>query len=431
MKLFRFTIVGLAVCMIHLSLVAQPLSDSLNISRIASFSFGENNPMGLAVQGSFAYVTDDAGVFRILDLTHLDSITVVGQCTLRSAASYGLALYQQYAFVTLNDSGMDVVNCSQPSQPMVVQSIPNVGIALDLAISAPYAYVAAWSSLTVLSLANLDSITVVGMYPTTGDAVAVKVQGNRLYVADNLAGFRIYDCSNPNALVELGGNNGQYSALNLDVQGDRLYIVSGYNGLNLYSVANPSVPQLLHNYTAVGSLMNVAVSNSYAYVAGYSSGFHVLNVLLQPNPIHRVGYYNPIPNVWKTLPIGPYCYTLENGQMSIYDVSPALWIEDDPQDQTAIPNDFELYPNFPNPFNSTTQIQYRLYKPMMVTLTLYDASGRQVRTFLHNVLQEAGIHRFSFQSEYLCSGVYFLRLSANTHSTQRSLMKTIPMVLLK
>ncbi len=51
-----------------------------------------------------------------------------------------------------------------------------------------------------------------------------------------------------------------------------------------------------------------------------------------------------------------------------------------------------LSPNFPNPFNSTTQIAYRLAAPGPVRLEIYNALGQPVRTLIDQV-QAAGFYQ--------------------------------------
>lgn len=47
---------------------------------------------------------------------------------------------------------------------------------------------------------------------------------------------------------------------------------------------------------------------------------------------------------------------------------------------SVVPAGFSLEPNYPNPFNASTTIQYRLDALSQVRLTVYDATGRRIRT---------------------------------------------------
>ena len=77
---------------------------------------------------------------------------------------------------------------------------------------------------------------------------------------------------------------------------------------------------------------------------------------------------------------------------------------------------FIIYPNFPNPFNPTTQIRYDLPKDNLVTIRIYDAVGRKIRT-LSNVYQSAGRHSIHWDArndmgEELAAGMYILSVQA-------------------
>ena len=56
-------------------------------------------------------------------------------------------------------------------------------------------------------------------------------------------------------------------------------------------------------------------------------------------------------------------------------------------DDDALPNSFRIYPNYPNPFNSTTKIDYQLPKKTNVQLVIFDILGRTVITLVDDILQ--------------------------------------------
>lgn len=65
-----------------------------------------------------------------------------------------------------------------------------------------------------------------------------------------------------------------------------------------------------------------------------------------------------------------------------------------------------LYANYPNPFNSETEISYDLPISSHVSLTVYDLVGRQCATLV-NSFERAGHHTSTFVGSELVSGVYF------------------------
>ncbi len=85
---------------------------------------------------------------------------------------------------------------------------------------------------------------------------------------------------------------------------------------------------------------------------------------------------------------------------------------------------FRLFPNFPNPFNPSTAIDYRLPAADYVTLKIFDILGREVTTLVSEV-EAPGLHTAKFDGANLSSGIYFYRLRTE------SISETKEMVLLK
>ncbi len=56
------------------------------------------------------------------------------------------------------------------------------------------------------------------------------------------------------------------------------------------------------------------------------------------------------------------------------------------------PDDYKLLPNFPNPFNPTTNIEYILPLQKKVTVRIYNMLGQVVRTLVNNELKPVGHH---------------------------------------
>lgn len=77
--------------------------------------------------------------------------------------------------------------------------------------------------------------------------------------------------------------------------------------------------------------------------------------------------------------------------------------------QDLMPDEITLKPNYPNPFNPTTNIRYAIPEQQHVRLEVYDVIGRRVQVLQDGMLQ-AGWHNTQFDARHLASGVYFYRL---------------------
>ncbi len=72
--------------------------------------------------------------------------------------------------------------------------------------------------------------------------------------------------------------------------------------------------------------------------------------------------------------------------------------------------------NYPNPFNSYTNIEFSISGDSPVTLQVYDLAGRQVATLLDNELTTAGEHRIRFDGSQHPSGMYMYTLQAGEYT---------------
>lgn len=80
--------------------------------------------------------------------------------------------------------------------------------------------------------------------------------------------------------------------------------------------------------------------------------------------------------------------------------------------------------NYPNPFNSSTTIEYSLPEAGKVSVEIFDLLGRKIETLVES-MQDAGTWRVTWNAEDQSSGVYFYRIKAGDY------VQTERMVLLK
>ncbi len=87
--------------------------------------------------------------------------------------------------------------------------------------------------------------------------------------------------------------------------------------------------------------------------------------------------------------------------------------------------DFELYQNFPNPFNPVTNIKFDILKAGFVTIAVYSILGKQVYGYYGYL--RVGNYQIKFDSNKfnLSSGIYYYSLTINEFK------KTLKMLLLK
>ena len=79
------------------------------------------------------------------------------------------------------------------------------------------------------------------------------------------------------------------------------------------------------------------------------------------------------------------------------------------EDEDEIPNEVELLQNFPNPFNPTTVIPFRINQAQNVEVAIFNILGQRVAT-LSNQLFQAGSHNLTWDASQFSSGIYIYQL---------------------
>lgn len=84
----------------------------------------------------------------------------------------------------------------------------------------------------------------------------------------------------------------------------------------------------------------------------------------------------------------------------------------------TIPDEFVLHQNYPNPFNPGTEISYSIprgYHKALVRLTIYDLSGKKIRTLI-NERQASGSYQIRWDGrndagQLVASGLFMYKLN--------------------
>lgn len=97
----------------------------------------------------------------------------------------------------------------------------------------------------------------------------------------------------------------------------------------------------------------------------------------------------------------------------------------------AVPTEYSLFQNHPNPFNPSTTLSYALPLESNVKLTVYNSIGQVVAEII-NEIQAPGTYHLSFQASDLPSGLYFYSIIAQpTQQGTQEFRKVRKMMLIK
>lgn len=249
---------------------------------VSSFDAG-SNAKGVAVSGTYAYVTNYSGL-KIIDVSDAAQPSVAGSLSLPGGATSSVAVSGRYAYLGAA-GGLKVIDVSNPASPSVVGTAAMTCSAL--AVSGRYAYALGCSAfgqsavgLQVIDLSNPASPSIVGFVSTGFSPDAVAVSGRYAYVTDwghspsysgNLQVVDISNPAGPSVVGSVGTGSNSFPGP-VAVSGRYAYVVNtSSNTLQVIDVSNPGSP-LVAGSLCTGPLPKaVAVSGRYAYVANFGS----------------------------------------------------------------------------------------------------------------------------------------------------------------
>lgn len=94
--------------------------------------------------------------------------------------------------------------------------------------------------------------------------------------------------------------------------------------------------------------------------------------------------------------------------------------------QIGFPRDYTLYQNFPNPFNSMTEIKYVLPEARHVSVRIFDLLGRESATLVSG-RKEAGYHIIQWDGndnsgKQVTSGTYLYQIQTEDFTKTKKML---------
>lgn len=267
---------------------------------------------------------------------------------------------------------------------------------------------------------------------STYDYLTIKYDpGGNIIWADRYSGSQGNDYADALYLDRVG---------NLYVSGAGYDSVSGYDFLTVKYDSN-GVRQWTARYNGPGNGWDEAYgigtdSDGNVYVAGRSVGgnaiadFATIKYSPSGGEIWSVRYDGSAHNFdWpfrllvdssSNVLVGGW--SIEDGHGSDYTIVKYVQTQNGLEGQDSSPRGSVLLEyNYPNPFNSRTEIRYYLCRSGPVRLDIYDILGRYISTLVNDE-QEYGYHHVVWNSKNQSSGVYFYILETGYAIASRSMI---------
>jgi hypothetical protein len=228
------------------------------------------------VRDNLAYVADRSNGLLRCEVDFDKSEITCPEFWNPAESVWGVFVDNDYAYVG-SSSGLQVIDISNPDNPVIKGSTTTPGPANGVYVSGDYAYVAEGpNGLQVIDIRDPDNPLPEGLCDTPGSAQAVVVSGDYAYVADFVSGLQVIDISNP-ASLKIKGSYDTSDAQGIAVSGNYAILADGDSGIQVIDIRDSQDLKPAASYGTLGRARDVFVKGNALYVAGDGVDLQVLN----------------------------------------------------------------------------------------------------------------------------------------------------------
>ncbi len=205
----------------------------------------------------------------------------------------------------------------------------------------------------------------------------------------------------------------------LHVYNDDLYVIWNYS-IKIWDLTDPNIFVWPPVHLSLPNLTWISADGNLAFASRGQSGISIID-RANRDTAFVVDTYDT-PGIARHLaPFRDYLYNqyicvADNDSLQILQV-----VEVGINDEHLAPREFTVVSNYPNPFNSSTVIEYDLAVTSEVSIGIFDIQGRRLET-IEQGSQPAGAHSVIWDAGGQSSGIYFYRIKAGDKIETRKMV---------
>jgi hypothetical protein len=377
----------------------------------------------VVIDSNYAYVIDSTNllILNIADRTNpifAGSLSIPGQ-------PHRMDVKNGYAYLAAGDSGLQIVDATNPSNPHIVGTYSTEEPSLDIVADNNYAYLLDFSHMRILDISNPTMPNELGeidsLFYTEGlskkDCFIYMIYWPR--ISDILYAVNVSDPYNPYTTSYIN-YVGEFS-LGLNSYGDDLYQITSW-GIIIWDISNQAyLPQFPAVILSLPNLTWISADGNFAFASQGQGGLSIIE-RGDRDTAFVINNYDTPGNARHVVAkqaefLHYFIYVADNDSLQILS-----YFEVGIDDDQTVPTEFARISNYPNPFNPTTTIQFDLPKPSQVSHEIYDLLGRKIETLVNSKLG-VGPHSVLWDGKDRSSGIYFYKIQAGDFTeTQKMLL---------
>nr|NQU93548.1 T9SS type A sorting domain-containing protein [Bacteroidota bacterium] len=236
-------------------------------------------PRGILVSDGYGYIADQSGL-KIIDVSDPDNLTLVGSIAI-SGACYDVAVIDDFAYVANNwyggtEGGVYAIDVNDPENPVQTNFYNSyfnavTGVSNSITCTNSEGY-------TIFDVSTPGELVYLQQTGLPGFLMDVAVKDDFAYTGSN--GIRVFDItdhSQPQQLAYM-----ESSARLIDISGDLAACVpesmSSGNRLNMLDISDPVNFYEIGHYDNLMLTQEAIIHGDYVYIAGWWDGVTILNI---------------------------------------------------------------------------------------------------------------------------------------------------------
>ncbi|MHA1396832.1 MAG: hypothetical protein ACTSSF_03915 [Candidatus Heimdallarchaeaceae archaeon] len=208
-----------------------------------------------------------------------------------STSAINLFVKGDLAYVVGSFIGLNILNISNPSNPVLVSSFATSGYAEGVAVRNNFTYIADVNDIVIVNTTDPFNPVAVSTIVDGSSSRDLCIVGNVLFVAGSTKGLLLYNITNPSSPSFLGSYDTLNSAEGVFVQGDFAYVADGlYGDLIIVDISDLHHPSYVSRVPLGTNPVDVFVQGDFAYVADTHGYVYIININDKNNPYLAVSY---------------------------------------------------------------------------------------------------------------------------------------------
>jgi hypothetical protein len=236
--------------------------------------------------------------FLMTNLSLSQNVQLVGSIYNHWEQPSEVKIQGNYAYFATGETGMSIIDISNPSEPTEVGYIDTPGFSRSVAISGSNAYLAD-GDLRIIDISNPENPNELGFFDSSNNGIFdVSISDSYAYVAYNLSGLGIIDISNPAIPSLVGSFDDAHFTYHVCVRGNYCYFLdANYNNPKFriidISVASNPIEVSFLPYPSDVFCMDILVDSNIVYASLYNYGISVIDVSNPLQPVEIAHFITP------------------------------------------------------------------------------------------------------------------------------------------